>query len=208
MPIQAVIWDLGGVLLRTTDYTPREKLAAELGMTRLEIEKTFFSGESGVRAQLGEIDVPQHLENVRREFHLSEDEMAAFWDKFWRGDELDTELIDFIRQLKGNYKTGLLSNAFSDLREWITTHGRFEDAFDNMVISAEEGVMKPDPRIYQRSLANLGVAPGNAIFIDDFMHNVEGARRVGMHAIHFKDPVQVRTQLNALLAADARASEG
>jgi FMN phosphatase YigB (HAD superfamily) len=68
--------------------------------------------------------------------------------------------------------------------------------------------MKPDPRIYQRSLANLGVAPENAIFIDDFMHNVEGARRVGIHAIHFKDPVQVRTQLNALLAADARASEG
>jgi epoxide hydrolase-like predicted phosphatase len=202
MPIQAVIWDLGGVLLRTTDYTPREELAANLGIPRLEMEKTFFSGTSGARAQLGEIDVPQHLNNIRREFHLSEDEMAAFWDKFWRGDELDTELIDFIRQLKGSYKTGLLSNAFSDLREWITTHGRFADAFYNMVISAEEGVMKPDPRIYKRSLENLGVAAGDAIFIDDFEHNVEGARAVGMHAIHFRNPDQARADVNLLLSGD------
>ena len=204
MPIEAIIWDLGGVLLRTTDHTPREELAEQLGMTRLEMEKTFFSGDSGVRAQLGEIDVPQHLENVRREFNLSEGEMAAFWDKFWRGDELDSELIEFIRELKGSYKTGLLSNAFSDLRDWVTNHGRFDDAFHNMVISAEEGVMKPDPRIYQRSLANLGVTPEKAIFIDDFTHNVEGARAVGMLAIQFQSPEQIRTEFTKLLANDKK----
>ena len=200
MPIEAVIWDMGGVILRTTDFTPRQELAASLGMTRLELEKTFFSSKSGTCAQLGEIDFSQHLENVRLALRLPAGEMKTFWHKFWSGDELDTQLVDFIRQLKLNYRTGLLSNAFSNLRGWIASQGKFADAFDDIVISAEEGVMKPDPRIYRRSLDNLGVAAADAIFIDDFEHNIEGARAVGMHAIHFRNPDQVRADIKKYLS--------
>lgn len=199
MTIKAVIWDMGGVIMRTTDFTPREELATGLGMTRHELEKIFFSSESGTRAQLGEIEFPQHLENVRLALRLPAGEMKTFWDRFWSGDELDTQLVEYIRQLKLNYRTGLLSNAFSNLRGWIASQVKFADAFDDIVISAEEGVMKPDPRIYRRSLENLGVAAGNAIFIDDFEHNVEGARAVGMHAIHFQNPDQVHADIKKYL---------
>jgi len=203
MTIHAVIWDLGGVLLRTEDPTPRERLAAKLGLTRRDLEDIFFNGDSGARAQRGEISAEQHRQNMRHEFNLSQSEMDEFWDLFWAGDRLDLDLVNFVRALRHSRRTALLSNAFSDLRAWITQQGRFEDAFDDMLISAELGMVKPDPRIYRIALNRLDIEPSQAIFIDDFTHNVEGAKSVGMHAIHFKDPVQVRIQLNTLLAAEA-----
>jgi putative hydrolase of the HAD superfamily len=57
--------------------------------------------------------------------------------------------------------------------------------FDVIVISAEEGVRKPDARIFERTLARLGVAPDEAVFVDDFPVNVAGARAAGLHALQF-----------------------
>jgi epoxide hydrolase-like predicted phosphatase len=199
MSIQAVIWDLGGVLLRTENYHPRQALAQRFGMTLGEIEDFVFSGESGDRAQLGEISVEQHWENQRRELGLSATEMQDFRAQFWEGDRLDTDLVAYIRQLRKAYKTGLLSNAFSDLRRVVTEVWDFADAFDAMIISAEVGLVKPDPRIYRLVLERLGVMAEEAVFIDDTLHNVEGARAVDLKAIHFRSPQQARRELDQLL---------
>jgi HAD superfamily hydrolase (TIGR01509 family) len=59
--------------------------------------------------------------------------------------------------------------------------------------------MKPDSRIYRLSLQGLGVAPLESVFIDDNPANVEGARAVGMHAIHFQDRAQILADLKNLL---------
>jgi epoxide hydrolase-like predicted phosphatase len=69
-----------------------------------------------------------------------------------------------------------------------------------LIISAEVGLAKPDPRIYQLALEKLGVQAGDSIFLDDFKENVEAARAVGMLAIHFVDPQTAIAELNALLA--------
>jgi len=98
----------------------------------------------------------------------------------------------------------LLSNAFSDLRRVVTETWMFADAFDEMVISAEVGVVKPDPRIYHLALERLEASPEAAVFIDDFRRNVEGARAVGLNAIHFKDPGQARGELEGLLNGSRR----
>ena len=186
MTISAVIWDLGGVLLRTEDMTSRQALADRMGMPREELEDMVFDNESGDRAQLGEISVDEHWENIRQQMGLDAAGISEFRRQFWDGDRLDVELVDYIRSLRGRYKTGLLSNAFSDLREVVTTLLNFADAFDDMVISAEVHLMKPDPRIYQYALQRLGAAPQEAVFIDDIRQNVEGARSQGMQAIHFR----------------------
>lgn len=204
MTIQAVIWDFGGVLMRTQDSTPRERLAKRLGMSRAELEDLIFSGESGQRAQLGEIDIEQHWENVRLALRLSEESLTNFKSEFWKGDALDSELVDYIRALRSGYKTGLLSNAFSNLRYVVTQVWEFSDAFDAMIISAELGMVKPNPVIYQVAAERLGVAPEQAVFIDDFLHNVEGARTVNMHAIHFQSPGQACAELERLLKGDNR----
>ncbi len=200
--IQAVIFDLGGVLLRTENPEPREQLARRLGMSRPELEAVVFDGPSGRAAQKGEIPVARHWDNVGQILSLSADEMGPFQDAFWGGDRMDTGLVDWLRALRGPYRTALLSNAFSDLRRYLTSVWRIDDAFDHMIISAEVGRVKPDPEIYRLALEALNVAPQEAVFVDDFPENVAGARQVGLAAIHFQEAGQARTALERLLETD------
>jgi putative hydrolase of the HAD superfamily len=129
---------------------------------------------------------------------LSAAELAHFRQDFWAGDVLDKELVEFIRRLRPFYQTALISNAFADLREVLTHEFVIADAFEVIVISAEEGVMKPDPLLYQIALERLNCRPQEAIFIDDFAHNIEGAHAVGLHGIHFTAGISLPTALHQL----------
>jgi epoxide hydrolase-like predicted phosphatase len=199
MPIKAVIFDLGGVLLRTMDFTPRERLAEKLAMDRHELEELVFGGDSGARAQRGEIGVEQHWERVRYQLGYSPDSLKAMLDEFFYTDELDEELVDYVRGLHKSYKTALLSNSTNDLRQRIAEKWHFEDAFDVMIISAEVHVAKPDLRIFRIALDELGVAAPESIFVDDFQRNVEAAQAAGMQAIRFISSQQVQKDLQRLL---------
>jgi epoxide hydrolase-like predicted phosphatase len=134
---------------------------------------------------------------------LSASEMQDFQTDFWGGDSLDSQLVEYIRALHKRWKTGLLSNAFTSLRRVVTEHWQFADAFDEMIISAEVGLLKPDARIYQLALQRLGVDAKESIFIDDYTENVEGAQAVMMRAIHFTSPAQVVAELETLLNGGA-----
>jgi epoxide hydrolase-like predicted phosphatase len=199
MNIKAVIWDIGGVINRTEDPRPRDELAAELGVTRDRLNGLFFSGPEGTRAQKGEITVAELLANIRRELSLVDGQSPDLVDRFFGGDILDDALMDEIRRLRPAYKTGIISNAWPGLPALLNEWG-IADAFDFVVGSGDAGVMKPDPRIYQMSLQGLGVQPGEAVFIDDFIENVQGAEALGFHAIHFKDRAQTLEELGRLLA--------
>ena len=200
MEIRAVIWDVGGVLLRTEDPEPRQALADRLGIERRELEKVVFSGDSSNQAQLGKITLEEHWEQVRRILGLEIHEMDEFRAQFWSGDRVDYELVEAIRALqKSRIKTGILSNAFSNLREFLRDECGIVDAFDELVISAEEGLMKPDQRIYELALERMGVDASQAVFIDDVPANVEAARRVGLHGIHFRTSQQACQEMDMLL---------
>ena len=70
--------------------------------------------------------------------------------------------------------------------------------FDDLVISGEVGVIKPDPRIFEILLERNAVAPESAVFIDDVARNAEAASRLGIHGIHFRSPDQLRRELAAV----------
>jgi len=199
MNISAIIWDLGGVLVRTEDPVPREGLAERLKIPRSTLEEAVFNGDSGNRAQRGEIQAKEHWQNLRQLFKLDDQGLQDFRAQFWGGDRVDGALIEYIRSLREGYKIGLLSNAFDDLREYVTTVWKFADAFDDLLISAEVGLVKPDPAIYRLALQRLAVQADRAVFIDDMRANVEGARRVGLQAIHFNNPAQAQAELKNLI---------
>lgn len=199
MPIKAVIFDVGGVLVRTEDRGPRMQLAERLGMTYAELSAVIFDSESSQQAQLGEITTAQHWKAVRKALDLSPVEFLDVPEDFWGGDALDRMLVDYLRGLRPGYKTALLSNAWDDLRQIIEEHWHIEDAFDEIIISAEVGLVKPDARIYQLAISRLSVEPSQAVFLDDFAENVIGAREAGLQAIHFKDRDQALADLNHLL---------
>ena len=67
--------------------------------------------------------------------------------------------------------------------------------FDDLVISGEVGIIKPDPRIFEILLERNRIDPATAVFIDDNPANAEAARRFGIHGIHFRSPEQLRDEL-------------
>ncbi|MGD8456836.1 MAG: HAD family phosphatase [Anaerolineales bacterium] len=207
MTIHAILWDIGGVLERTEDLTPRQKVAERLGIKIPDLIHLFFGHTDDFRVQLGEITPEEHWENVRRQLDLGESEMTAVRNDFFAGDRLDMDLIDFIRELKHEYCTAVVSNYMSGLRDRIMNEWDIGDAFHHLIISAEVGMMKPQPEIYQFALETLGFAPEETVFIDDFTENVEGAQAVGIHGILFTSPEQVRIELSKLLQKKYRTNE-
>lgn len=197
--IKAIIWDMGGVLLRTEDRVPRDQLAKKYGVTAQALEREVFHGTSGIQATLGEITTDEHWLNVATRFNLDQNELKNFISEFWRGDRLDQELVAYIRNLKQEYRSGLLSNAWSDTRKMLTHKHPCLDAFHEAVFSAEVGLMKPDAKIYQLILRKLGIAPEESIFIDDYPENIQGANVVGIHGILFQNSPQAISEINNFL---------
>ncbi len=199
MSIRAVIWDMGGVIVRTEDYASRDALAHSLGLTRDELERVVFGAEWSERATVGAITHEELWQAICKQLKLPPEETANVQRAFWGGDRIDTELVAYIRSLRPKYRTALLSNAFSDLRQILTERWNIIDAFDEVIISAEVKLMKPDSRIFKLALERLGVEPGEAVFIDDFAENVRGAIETGLHAIRFLNSAQAKSELEALL---------
>lgn len=184
--IKALFFDLGGVLLRTQNRSIREKLGQEFRMTYDQIDSFVFESQSSKLASIGRISEDEHWMDVTRRLGLDASHMPRLRDTFFAGDVLDMDLVNFLRQSRGTYKTGLISNAWSGLRPWILRE-KFDDAFDHMVISAEAGFAKPDPRIYHLAMEKLGVLPEESIFVDDVQKNIDAANNLGMKGILFKD---------------------
>jgi epoxide hydrolase-like predicted phosphatase len=196
--IEAVIFDLGGVILRTEHQAPREHLAERLGLSYEDLVRLVFESESARQASLGMVTAQQHWETLAARLGRPASEIGPMRDAFFGGDVLDRDLLIMIRSLRPGRRTGLLSNAWLDLRDYLTMN-KLADAFDAIIISAEVGLLKPDRQIFDLALGQLGVTPERAVLVDDTLANVEAARRLGMSGIHFRDPGQMRLELAPLL---------
>ena len=198
MSIRAVLFDLGGVIVRTEYQAPRQHLAERLGMEYDDLVKVVFDSDSGYQASIGAIPPEVHWDWVIKRLKRPASELESIRHEFFAGDIIDRTLLDFLRSLRGKYKTGLISNAWGDLREYILRE-KIEDAFDHMIISAEVGAVKPEAKIYQTALEQVGVKPKEMVFVDDFAVNIEGCEKIGIKGILFKDPDTTIRQLKALL---------
>ena len=201
--IRAVLWDMGGVLLRNMIPEPRIRLAELYGMSEAQLEELVFGNPVSKKATIGEVGVEELWEYVREALQLDPQKLAEFEVTFWSSDRVDEELIDFIQSLRQNYKIGLLSNAFIDARPSLSK--RFPgllNVFDEVVFSYEVKIAKPDPRIYSLMLDKLGLEPENAIFVDDFRENVEAAHALGIHAIQFRNSRQARQAVLEVLSSN------
>jgi epoxide hydrolase-like predicted phosphatase len=197
--ITVVFWDLGGVLVRTEDRSKRGRWEHRLGMEPRQLDRLIFGGEAGRKASVGEISVDEVWEWVRQELDLSQEEVEQLARDFWQGDDLDGDLVAYIRGLRPQFQTGLISNAWLELREMLENHWHIDDAFDDLVISAEVGMAKPDPAIYRLALERLNVEADRAVFVDDFSQNIAAAAEIGMHAVHFASPDQAMADVNQLI---------
>jgi len=201
--IQAVIFDIGGVLIRTVDHSPRRRIEERFGLAPGDAEFIVFNSEGGRATQRGAFTEEQNWRRVQTELGLSDDDLALFRQEFWAGDKLDTALIDYIRGLRPRRQTAIISNAMPGLMTLLTGKHPIADAFDVIIGSGDVGVAKPDPAIYHMALERLGRRPEEAVFIDDAPRNIEGARAVGLHTIHYLPGIDLVAELEAMLHAQS-----
>jgi len=197
--IKAVIWDMGGVILRTNGETSRQELAREFHLPVTDLYSLVFNSPSAEKATLGLISENDHWKSVAEALGMSSDRIQEFQDRFWANDAVDRKLIDFIKSLNKNFRTGLLSNAWSGARQTLNQRNACDSVFQYSMFSYEVRLRKPDPRIYQRMLDLMEVKPAEAIFIDDLAENIQGAISAGIHGIEFISTDQAISDVNLLV---------
>jgi HAD superfamily hydrolase (TIGR01509 family) len=190
-----VIFDWGGVLMRTEDYSPRQTWDQRLNLTFGSIENIVHGIPEWVQFQRGQITLHEYEQAIALDLGISHDTVHQMLEDFYSGDRLDAQLISLIRRLcNADIPVGLLSNNPSSLRDDLMKL-QLLDLFVPCIISAEIGVMKPDQEAYQACLSPLQIPPHHALMIDDSPANVEGALAFGMAAIHFKSSIDLESQV-------------
>ena len=198
MPIRAVFFDFGGVIQRTEFQAPRQKLAQRFGMEYEDIDNIVFNSPTAKQATLGEVSVEEHWQAVAKRLKVGKKEIADIENEFFAGDVIDRSIVEYVRSLRPRFKTGLISNAWSDMRGYLLRQ-KIDDAFDTLTISAEVGAAKPAAKIYLLALEQAQVKAEAAVFVDDVPANLEACEAVGMKGILFRDPLKALTELKKLL---------
>ncbi|MBS3757821.1 MAG: HAD family phosphatase [Desulfobacterales bacterium] len=206
MSIKAIIFDLGGVILDS----PFEIFAAfekQHGLSENFLNRVIVeSGRQGAWARLerGELTLEDFFDAFDEEIRhaganiSSRDLMSAVNDFA----NLRPEMIHRVRRLReAGYRVGALTN------NWFLANGststgmdRLRAEFDVFVESSRAGVAKPDPKIYEMVLDELGVNAEEAVFLDDIGRNLKPAREMGMTTIKVTSVENALTEMDRVLA--------
>jgi putative hydrolase of the HAD superfamily len=200
MTIEAVVFDIGGVLEITPDLGVTGMWESRLGLGRGELDKRMYEvWRGGSIGTVSERDVHRAVSEI---LGLDERQLAEFMADIWREylGTANTELIEYARRLRPRYRTGILSNSFAGAREREQAAYGFEDLVDEIIYSHECGMSKPDPGIYALACERLGVEPAQMVFLDDSGPCVEGARQAGIHAVLYQDNSRAVSDIEDLLA--------
>ena len=199
--INTVIFDIGNVLVH---FRWRE-LYADLGFTGEKFEKI---ADATVRNpwweefDKGLMSTQEVIDRFAESAPEYKKEIAEIYENMGDLVRLYDYAIPWIQELKAKgYKIYILSNwskpAYDDN---LDTNLKFLSLVDGAVMSFQEGIIKPDKKIYELICGRYEIDPKEAVFLDDNAANIEGARAFGLNAIHFKNYEQARKELDAMLS--------
>ena len=184
--IEAIIFDFGGVLVPFSQMDSLKEQEARLGLQPGKLAETLWQSPDWRQAEVGAITDEEYWRRAGARLGLHTPEaIRCFQQDLFRDAKTDRRMADLVRWLRGQYRTGLLSNASDVLPRLLGERYGLDGLFDVEVISALVGLAKPDPAIYQLALERLGTAPEATVFVDDYELNVEAAAALGIQAIHF-----------------------
>lgn len=186
--IKAIIFDCFGVLYLDVKQSLLNTLPADRAE---QLADVFTQNNYGMMTR------EEYVKTVSEISGMSPEEFENFTAFEHR---LNMVLVDMIRTLKKDYKIGLLSNIG---RGWIQEFfdaNQLHDLFDEVVLSGEEGIIKPHPHIYELMASRLGLPTEACLMIDDIEANCAGADAAGMKSIHFVNNQQVTRDLQKVLA--------
>ncbi|GAB3271155.1 HAD-IA family hydrolase [Larkinella harenae] len=193
--INTVIFDLGAVLIDWNPHHLYSKFLQQEEMLQFlatVCTPAWNEEQDGGRslAEATELLVaqfPEHEENIRHFY--------GRWDEMLGGEIAGT--VDLLRQLKasGKYKLYALTNWSAETFPIAQERYEFLTWFDGIVVSGTEKDRKPFASFYNTLLNRYSVQPDEALFIDDSLRNIKAAEQLGIHAIHFQNPDQLKEAL-------------
>jgi glucose-1-phosphatase len=199
--IRAIVLDIGGVLIRTEERIFRDQLKDKYNLLPGEVDKLVFRSVAAQDSTIGKAHQDAIWEGVSKQLSLSKEELEAFQVKFWRGDKLNLDLIHFIDEIRTKYITALLSNAWLGHRQVLKEDYNVIEgqSVDYILLSAELGVAKPDPQIYAILAYTIQCAYDEILFVDDFIENIEAAKVLGIHTIHYQPGMNLINEIKSRL---------
>jgi putative hydrolase of the HAD superfamily len=190
--VKGIIFDWGGVIMRTEDRSHRFAWDDRLGAAHGTVERIVHGIPEWNQLQHGTITHDEYQMAVARHLTLTTEDVTQLLSDFYKGDTLNAEAITLIKWLhpQPDIRTGLMSNNILALRAEIDELG-LSAYFETIAISAEIGIMKPHSRAYLTAVEGLHLTPEQCLFIDDTAINIEGAEAAGLHALHFTDDLDL-----------------
>ena len=205
MKFRAVIFDLGGVVL-SSPFPSIHRFERTSGLAAGTVARVVTQGgPDGAWATLerGEYSMEQFYAALDRESARAGTPFSAraLMQAIGEAATLRPEMLEAIRKLRARgLETAALTNNWKARDALYRTMGSLREEFDVFVESCRVGIRKPDRRIYEFALRELGVPAREAIFLDDMGQNLKPARALGMTTIKVDDPGIALAELEALLA--------
>ncbi|MDO9457377.1 HAD family phosphatase [Nocardioides sp.] len=199
IPDRIVLFDYGEVISRSPSVAARTALAELVGVPLEELDVAYERHRLDLdRGTLGVVDYWRTMAaELGQEWSLSQ--VQRLWTvDFTSWFEPEPAVVDLLVELhEGGTRMALLSNAGLDFGDPLR-RTPFATLMERVFISAEMGLVKPDPEIYRRALADLGVEPAQAVFVDNKLVNVEAAAALGITTHHFTGVDGLRAFLRSL----------
>ena len=196
--MKGLLVDFGGVL--TTNVFDSFRAFCEKEGLDPDAFVTLMTEDAEARRQLRRVETGEIGEAEFGELlgaKLGIEDRDRLIDRLFAGMRPDEAMVDAVRRAKAaGIRTGLVSNSIGEGRYDRST---FPELFDAVVISAEEGVHKPQPEIFLLGAERAGVAPEQCVFVDDLRENCEGAEAVGMTAVLHRGAERTVPELERLL---------
>lgn len=196
--IKNIIFDLGGVIL-DIDFKRTEQAFLDLGIKNFN--ELFGLGHAASffkEHEAGKITDDEFLDSLQKlaKHSLDADVVQKAWNALLIS--FPPERIELLKRLKNKYRLFLLSNtnaihvtAFQKIYHDAFGNGLLEDLFEKTYYSNQIGMRKPNKEVYEFVLTENHLDPGETLFIDDALVNVEAAKESGMQAIHIQPPTSI-----------------
>jgi putative hydrolase of the HAD superfamily len=205
---RAVIFDLGGVVLGS----PLHAIAAyerdsgiPHGFVNRVVMETAPTG-AWSRLERGELAMDAFFGAFEDDCSAAGETIDArtMFARMAEASRPRPQMLEAIGRIRtGGLKTAALTNNWATDDDLDGTRA-LKPHFDVFVESSVVGLRKPDPRIYHHACGELGIAPGEAVFLDDIGHNLKSARGLGMTTIKVVEPDQALAELESVLGIALR----
>jgi putative hydrolase of the HAD superfamily len=190
-----LIFDLGNVIIDIDYPKALQRIKEEVSSEYHDKVNTFYLTDFHKDYEKGKIDSSTFRDEVKSYFQQdwTDEKVDELWNSLLL--KIPSERLELISKLRKNFQVGILSNTNlihiqAVNRILQNDHGleNFDPIFDWVFLSHEMGLAKPSADIYEKMLVDLDTSADRVVFFDDLIANVEGAKAVGIRAVHVTGP--------------------